>query len=135
MTTIASIASRILQENSYSTSDITTTVLEYKIQDAIDYIELQAGITIADLAGAAGTKSITATDPQILVVKWLTNLFIRAYENKGTNISIAGISLAEVITDPDFQVTMKVIDQSIERLKSAEGIAFAIGQDTEDIEE
>jgi len=120
MTTIANIAQRILDENGYAISDfsgLTLTILEYKIDDAIDYVNLQAGLTIADLAGTAESKSITGTDGQILAVKWLTNLLLKAFKEKGTQAAISGLSVGYIVSDPDYKVTMMVIEKAIDRLK------------------
>lgn len=117
MTTISNIAQRILDENNWTTSDISTTNLEYRIDDAIDYINLKTGLAIADLSGTAGSKSLTGTDSQIFCIKWLTNMFIRAYKEKGPNVSIGGLSVTAITNDPDFTATMKLVDSAIERLK------------------
>ena len=120
MTTIANIAQRILDENGYAVYDfasLTLTILEYKIDDAIDYLNLQAGLSIADLAGSAESKSITATDGQILVVKSLTNLMLKAYKEKGSQIGIGGLSIIHVMENPDFKVSSMMIKHLIERLK------------------
>jgi len=119
MTTISNIAQRILDENGYSLTDfsgLTLTILEYKIDDAIDYINLQAGLSMADLSGSPESKSITATDGQIVVVKWLTNLFLQAYKDKGTQVGIQGTNITQVVNNADFQVST-MITKAIERLK------------------
>lgn len=122
MTTISSIAQRILDENGYDLTDfsgLTLTILEYKIDDAIDYVNLQAGTSIADLAGTAESKSITGTDSEILVAKWLTNLMLRAYKEKGTQLGggLASASITYILNDPDYKVSLMVIEKAIERLK------------------
>lgn len=119
MTTIASIAQRVLDENGYALTDfsgLTLTILEYKIDDAIDYVNLQTGLSIADLSGSAESKSITGTDGQILVVKWLTNMMLRAYKEKGTQVGMDGLSVAQAMNDSD-TATTKLIMGAIERLK------------------
>jgi hypothetical protein len=119
VTTVANIAQRILSENGYALTDfenLTLTILEYKIDDAIDWINLQAGLTIADLSGDAESKSITGTDGQILAVKSLTNLMLRAYVEKG-DVSMAALTVTSVVNDPDYKVTMMMIEKAIERLK------------------
>lgn len=120
MTTISSIAQRILDENGYDITDfpgLTLTILEYKIDDAIDYVNLQAGLTISDLSGTAESKSITGTDGQILAVKWLTNLLLKAYKEKGTQISVANLNVAYVLADPDYKTSLMIFEKTIERLK------------------
>lgn len=120
MTTIANIAQRVLDENGYAITDfknLTLTILEYKIDDAIDYVNLQAGLSIADLSGSAESKSITATDSQILAVKWLTNLMLKAYKEKGSQVGIASLNVTYILNNPDFKVSLMVINKAIERLK------------------
>jgi len=78
---------------------------------------LQAGLTIADLSGDAESKSITGTDGQILAVKWLTNLMLKAYKEKGEQVGIGSLSVTYIINDPDYKVSMMVIEKAIERLK------------------
>lgn len=119
MTTTANIAQRILDENGLILTNftgLTLTILEYKIDDAIDYVNLQAGLTIAHLSGTAESKSITGTDGQILVVKWLTNMMLRAYKEKGSQATIAGQTVAQIVNDSD-SATTKFILGAIERLK------------------
>jgi len=121
MTTITNIAQRVLDENGYTTasfSGLTLTILEYKIDDAIDWINLQAGLTIADLGGEAGAKTITGTDAEIFVVKWLTNLMLKAYKEKGSQIGVEALSAGYVSIDPDYKLSMMMIEKAIERLKS-----------------
>lgn len=120
MTTVSNIAQRILDENGYALTDfqnLTLTILEYKIDDAIDYVNLQGGTSIADLSGSAESKSITGTDGQILAVKWLTNLMLKAYKEKGVQAGISGLSVAYVLNDPDYKLSLMVIEKAIERLK------------------
>ena len=120
MTTVANIAQRILDENGLALTDfpnLTLTILEYKIDDAIDWISLQAGLTIADLSGTAGAKNITATDGQILAVKWLTNLMLKAYKEKGEQVGISGLSVTYVLNDPDYKMSMVIIENAIQSLK------------------
>lgn len=120
MTTIANIAQRILDENGYALTDfsgLTKTILEYKIDDAIDYVNLQAGTSIADLSGTAESKSITGTDGQILTVKWLTNLMLKAYKEKGEQAGISALSVTYIVNDPDYKMSMMILEKAIERLK------------------
>jgi hypothetical protein len=120
MTTIASIAQRILDENGYSLTDfsgLTLTILEYKIDDAIDYVNAEAGTSIAALTGTAETKSFTYTAPENLAVKGLVNLMLRAFKEKGEQVGISSLSVTYLQSDPDFRLSMQVVDRTIERLK------------------
>jgi len=120
LTTIANIAQRVLDENGFLITDfpnLTLTILEYKIDDAIDYVNLQAGLTIADLSGTAGSKSITGTDGQILAVKWVTNLMLKAYKEKGEQVGIGALNVTYIVNDPDYKMSMMIVEKAIERLK------------------
>jgi len=120
LTTIANIAQRILNENGFVLTDfpnLTLTILEYKIDDAIDYVNLQAGTSIVDLAGTAESKSITGTDGEILIVKWFTNLMLKAYKEKGEQVGIGPLSVTYIINDPDYKTSMMIVEKAIERLK------------------
>lgn len=118
-TTITNISQRILDENGYVLTDIpnlTLTILEYKIDDAIVWVNLTAGVSISALSGSAGSKSLTATDEQNLIIKWLTNAMIRAYLEKGAQNSIAGLNVSIVVNDSDSSTT-KMMLKAVERLK------------------
>lgn len=116
MTTLSNVAQRILDEHKYTSSDISLTNLEYLIDDVVDYVNLQAGLSISDLSGSAESKSLTATDGQILVIKWLANLTIRAYKEKGTQASLGGMSVTVIVNDLDSQ-TSRMVVSALNRLK------------------
>ena len=118
MTSIANIAQRILDENNYTVSDISHVNLEYLIDNAIDYVNMQAGTSIADLAGTAENKSLTASNAQVFVVKTLSALMIRAYKDKGPQVGVAGLSVSQIITDPHYSLFTKLLEHAIERLKA-----------------
>jgi len=74
-----------LAENGYTTTDITAANCEYIIDRAIDYVNLLAGTSIADMAGGAGVKTVTLTDNQNAVVGVLVTCMLRAM--KQTSLS------------------------------------------------
>lgn len=117
MTTIANIATRILAETGYTVGDISLTNLEYLIDNAIDYVNLHAGLSIADLAGSAESKSLTGTDGQIFAVKALSELMLRAYKDKGPNIGLGGLNITSTTSDPHYILETKLVNDVIERLK------------------
>lgn len=117
MTTIANIATRILAETSYTVGYISLTNLEYLIDNAIDYINMEAGISIADLAGTAESKSLTGTDAQIFAVKALSELMLRGYKDKGPNIGIGGLNITSTTSDPHYTLETKLVNDAIKRLK------------------
>lgn len=121
MTTIANIAQRILDENGYNIADfsgLTLTILEYKIDDAIDYVNSVGGLSIANLSGTAGSKSFVYTAGQNIPVKNLTNLMLKAYKEKGNVGSISGISINFLLENPDYKLSMMLISNSINSLKT-----------------
>lgn len=117
MVTIASFAQRILDENKYTTSDVgSLTKLEYMIDNAIDIINLRAGTSIADLSGTAETKSIIGTESEILVVKELTVLLIRALKDRGPATSPTTMNVSAVLADPQYDFYSKAIREDIKHL-------------------
>jgi len=117
MVTISSIASRLKAENNWSDDDITDTIHEYHIDNAIDHINLVAGTSIADLSGTAASKSITATANELTVVKELSSLLGRAYLEQGPQVSTGPMTVTQVSTDPHFQLQMKLFDESLKYLR------------------
>jgi hypothetical protein len=57
------------------------------------------------------------TDGQILVVKWLTNLMLKAYKEKGEQAGISSLNVSYVVDNPDYKISMMLIEKAIERLK------------------
>lgn len=131
MVTVSNIAQRILDENGYTTSDISLTNLEYQIDNAIDTINLRAGTSIADLAGSADSKSITGTESEILVVKEIAILMLRAYKDRGPNATLSGLSVTAVLADPQYDYYSKAILEDIKHLRAAsyDRIPFVVATD------
>jgi len=113
MTTITNIATRILDENNYTVGDISTANLEYLIDNAVDYINMEAGTTIAHVSG----NNLTASDSELMVVKTLSTLMIRAYKDRGPNVAIAGQSATAVLADPQYNLFSKMVKLGISRLR------------------
>jgi len=113
---ITTIAQRILDENNWVVSDISLTNLEYVIDNAIDYINMEAGTSIADLSGAADSKSLTGTDSEIAVVKLLSVLMVRAYKDRGPQVTTGTMGVQAVISDPQYHLFTKLVTRGINRL-------------------
>ena len=119
MVTISAIAQRVLDENYYTVSDFySLTRVEYMIDNAIDTINLRAGTSIADLAGSAEAKTLTGTEDEILVVKELTSLLLRAVKDRGPNFAISGVSASVVLNDPNYTYYTKAVKEDIRRLRA-----------------
>ena len=117
MVLITTIAQRILNENGYSTSDISLVNLEYLIDNAIDYVNMEAGTSIADLGGAAAAKTLTGSEPEIFMVKTLSGLMIRAYKEHGPQVGLSSMSISLVSTDPNFKVYWSLFQNGLNRLR------------------
>ena len=121
MATITNIAQTILNENGYVLGDfsgLTLTILENKIDDAIDYVNAMTGLSIAALTGAAESKTLTYTAPQNVAIKKLTNLLLRAYQEKGSQVGIESLNVTYLQSDPDYKLSMLLLDKMVARLKS-----------------
>ncbi len=117
MVTVANIATQIHNEDGWTTTDASLTNTEYLIDKAIDFINLETGTTIADLSGAADSKSLTGTEGEIVAVKLLSSLLIRARRDKGPNASFSSLSITQVIQDPHYSLESELFKMSLERLR------------------
>ena len=113
MTTITDIAQRILDENNYT--EPSTTIVEYLIKNAVDYINLMSGTSIT-FVPSAGSEDLTASDSEIIVVKSLSVLMLRAYKDRGPNMGVVGLSVSTVLADPQYNLFTKLVNRGINRL-------------------
>lgn len=121
MVSIANVAQTILDENGYALGDfsgLTLTILENKIDDYIAYINAMTGLSIAALTGAAESKALTYTAPEQVAVKTLTNCGLRAYKEKGTQVGLGALNVTYIVNDPDFKLSMQLLERTLARLKS-----------------
>jgi hypothetical protein len=115
-------AQRILDENGWESSDVhatETTALtrvEYLIDNAVNWINLEAGTSISNISGTAGSKSLTSTANQDSVVKMLAALLVRAYLDKGPNVGLSALNVAQITTDPHYALFMKLVRKGIDNL-------------------
>lgn len=108
-------AQQILDENNYAISDISLANLEYLINNAINYVNLEAGTSISNLSGSPG--SVTVTNDQSIVVKALTVLLLRAYLDRGPNASVSGLTVSSLLADPQYDLFTKLAMQGVNRLR------------------
>lgn len=109
-------AQQVLDENNYTTP--TTTIVEYLIDNAIDYINLEAGLSINNMSGdTPGSKTVTVTSTQAPIIKMLSTLMIRAYKDR-SSVGIGGLSVTAVISDPQYDLFTKVVERGIMRLRA-----------------
>jgi hypothetical protein len=136
MTAVPLIAQRILDENKYTIADVSLVNCEYLIENATHYINLLADTAIA-FTPATGVATLTATDDEIITTKILSTLMVRAFKERGPNISVSSISVSALITDPQYALYSKMFEEAITRLKGtggALGLAFVVGSDDADLE-
>ena len=129
MTTVSNIATRILDENGWQLTDLpknssgstyTATQLEYLIDNAIQYINIELTPEedgpISVLSGTAGSKSLSGSQAEVFCVKQAVSLMIRAIINKGANVSLADMSISHMTTDPHYTNTKRMLDRCISKL-------------------
>lgn len=130
---VANIALQVLNENHWTIDDITVVNAEFLIDNASDFINLMAGTSIANIAASA----LTATDSELLVTKELASLMIRAFLDRGPNVSIGGLTVSSVLSDPQYATKADMIQKGIAALTvqhtASHGIAFSVGTDDSDL--
>ena len=123
MVTVATIADRILKETGYdydaihSTEVTALTIVEYLIDDAIDDINSECGTAIADLTGAAGSKSLVGEEDEVVAVKLLSKLYLKARQEKGESVSIGSLSTSTSSSDSYLKVYGERLDKLLMNLK------------------
>ena len=116
---VAVTAALVLAENNYVVDvDISAVNLEYLIDNAVNYINMQANTSMAALGGAGGSKTQDYDRNEATILKSLTTLMIKAYKDRSPNVSIGGISAATVLNDPQYAVHADIIKTGIQRLKT-----------------
>jgi hypothetical protein len=102
-------AQNILDENNYTVADISLVNLAALIDNAINYVNLRAGLSMTTTVGG----SVTLTGNQSVVVKLLSTLMLRAYLDRGPNTGLGGLSVNSVITDPQYALYSAMIEAGI----------------------
>ena len=112
-------AQNILDENKWTVANIALANLETLMDNAINYINLEANTSIAPMSGTSESQICTLTRSESLAFKSLTSLMVRAYLDKGPNIGVSSLSVSNVINDPHYTLFSDIIQKSINRLKTA----------------
>jgi len=108
-------AQQILDENKWTETQISITNLEYLIDNAINYVNAETGLSISNLSGSPG--SVTVTSSQDYVIKALSAVLVRAYLEKGPNVAVNAMNMSKISTDPHYKVMMWLIKSGINRLR------------------
>jgi hypothetical protein len=116
MTTVTDIAQRILDENNYTVGDFgSLTNVEYLVKNAVDYVNLMADVNIS-FTPVAGSEDLTASDSEIITVKFATVLLLRAYHDRGPNTSVAGLAVTSLVGDPQYSFYSQALKLALDRL-------------------
>ena len=116
-TTETTIAQKILDQNNYTTTDISIVNLEYLINLAVNFVNLMSDTDIAALSGAGGSKSLVGTKAENLAVQLVSTLLIRAYKDRGPNVAIGGLSVSTIIADPQYDQHKVYIETAITKIQ------------------
>ena len=118
MVTITTIAQRLLDENNYTLDDISATNFEYLIDNAIDYINMEAGTSIAALSGSVGSKSLVGSASENVAVKALSVLSLRQHIDRGPYASVGpGVVINSQTSDPQLRLQWMYVKRLIQRLR------------------
>jgi len=112
MVTVSAIGQYILDINNYTTP--STTITENLIDDAIDEINNECETSIADLAGSAGSKTLTGTEDEIATVKLLASIKLRDRNSRGPTLGIGPLSKG---TAPSIDILIQRYERAIGNLK------------------
>lgn len=110
-------AAQIKAENDWDDDTISDTNLEYLIDNIINYVNLVAGSGISNLTGAAGSKTVTVSSNQDPVLKSGIALAVRAYTDKGPNVALGALNVAQIVQDPHYKFMNKLFMGGIGRLR------------------
>ena len=108
-------AAQIKAENKWTDADITDTNLEYLIDNVINDVNAETGLSISNLSGSPG--SVTVTNAQDYVIKAGVALAVRAYKGKGPTVNLGAVNMQEIVTDPHFKLFSQVYRRGIQRLR------------------
>ena len=106
-------AQNILDENNYTITDISLVNAESLIDNAINYVNLRAGLSMSAMSGTAGSKTASLTGNQSVIVKLLSTLMVRAYVDRGPNTTVGGLSVTSIINDPQYALYSTMIEAGI----------------------
>ena len=114
-------AQNLLDENNYTTSNISLVNMEKLIDNAVNYVNLNAGTSIAAMAGVAGAKTLTCTRSEADTVKIFAALLQRVYLKTGsTNVGIGGLSVNTVTNDSSYSILFDQSSKAFASLKAAQ---------------
>ena len=127
-------ATNMLSYTNYTTP--TATVVEGLADIIIDYINLKADTTIQtfrDVGAYTGLLTLTLTAEEYPIIMAGMNLIIRAWNDRGPNTSLSGLSVTSLFNDPHYALYSELFKTGVDRLRKKD-ISFQLGEDTTGIE-
>ena len=118
-------AANVLARFNYNSTDFdpdgneTTsyTNVEYIIDDVIDFINSEAGTSISNLAGVAGSKTVAVTGAQNAAIKLVLSVVLKETKYKlSTSSNLGPASISESVGSQD-AIFRKMFWSSINRLR------------------
>ena len=97
---------------------VSYTNAEYIIDDCIDFVNSEAGVSMTALAGVAGTKTTTITGSQNAALKLVLGVTLKEAKYKlSTNATLGPLGASESVgaQDPIFR---KMLYNALNRLRS-----------------
>lgn len=92
-----------------------------------------AGTSIAALSGTAESKSFVYNSGENIPVKHLINLMLTAYIEKGSQVGVGALNISYIQANPDYALSLKLIDESINKLRGGSTITPPIYIHTESV--
>lgn len=98
-------------------ADMNSIDVEYLIDDTIDTINLEAGTSISNMTGVAGSKTVTVTANESAVIKPLVALMLKAFSDQSPNVAVGGLSVSTMLQDPQYALFNQLWKRGINWLR------------------
>jgi len=118
-------AAKVLGRYNYETTDFdpdedettSLTNVEYIIDDVIDFINAEAGTSMSNMAGVAGSKTVTVTGAQNAAIKMVLPVVLKETKYKTSVSSALGpASMSESVGSQD-RIFRDMFWRAISRLR------------------
>lgn len=100
---------------------LNNETIELFVDGIISHVNSETGAAIAhfrdDTVNAAGSKVVSITDVQESAFLAGAALMLRAYNDKGPNVSLDGLNVSNIIADPHYKVWNMMFKQALNRLR------------------
>lgn len=110
----------LLIQAEFNTS-IVATKLEYMIDSAIDTVNSDADVSISNLSGTAGSKTVSVTAAQAAAIKPLVAMKIASYNTSGSassSTTLGPYSTSQSNSSIPNDLNMELYKTAIKRLRT-----------------